>query len=55
MADLEVCEPHPPAQLHAKIDATLFRQVLTNIIRNGLEANPGRRVRFTINISAANG
>jgi signal transduction histidine kinase len=55
MADLEVCEPHPPAQLHAKIDATLFRQVLTNIIRNGLEANPGRRVRFTILIRAANG
>jgi signal transduction histidine kinase len=55
MADLEVCEPHPPAQLHAKVDATLFRQVLTNIIRNGLEANPGRRVRFTIHIRAANG
>jgi nitrogen fixation/metabolism regulation signal transduction histidine kinase len=54
-ADIEVCEPHPPAKLHAQIDATLFRQVLTNIIRNGLEANPGQRVRFTIHISAANG
>jgi signal transduction histidine kinase len=54
-ADIEVCEPHPPAHLSAKIDATLFRQVLTNIIRNGLEANPGRRVRFTIRICAANG
>jgi len=32
----------------AKIDSTLFRQVLTNILRNGIEANPGRSVNFTV-------
>jgi signal transduction histidine kinase len=34
----------------AMLDITLFRQVLTNLIRNGLEANPDRRVRFDIAI-----
>jgi signal transduction histidine kinase len=33
----------------ARVDATLFRQVLANLIRNGVEANP-RRVRFTISL-----
>lgn len=36
------------AALQARIDVTLFRQVLANLLRNGIEANPGRRVRFTI-------
>ncbi len=41
-----------PAGLAApvRLDATLFRQVLANIIRNGAEANPGRRVRITVSI-----
>jgi signal transduction histidine kinase len=30
------------------IDVALFRQVLTNIIRNGVEANPTRRVTFDL-------
>jgi nitrogen fixation/metabolism regulation signal transduction histidine kinase len=34
----------------ARIDSTLLRQVLTNIIRNGIEANPERRVRFDIEL-----
>lgn len=34
-----------------KIDHTLFRQVFTNIIRNGIEANPGRKLHFKINLS----
>ncbi len=34
--------------MRAKIDSTLFRQVLTNIIRNGVEANPGRTVGFVV-------
>ncbi len=37
-----------PTSLQADIDRTLFRQVLTNLIRNGIEANPGRDVHFTI-------
>ena len=36
----------------AKIDATLLRQVLANIIHNGMEANPGRHVRFDISLTA---
>lgn len=35
----------------AKLDATLFRQVLMNIVRNGIEANPGRVVQFTVQLS----
>lgn len=42
----------PPAGAPARIDSPLFRQVLTNIVRNGVEANPGRRVRFDIRMSA---
>jgi signal transduction histidine kinase len=34
----------------AQLDATLFRRVLMNIVRNGIEANPGRIVRFKIEL-----
>jgi signal transduction histidine kinase len=37
-----------PATARVRVDATLLRQVLANIIRNGLEANPGRHVAFDI-------
>lgn len=37
----------------ADIDPTLFRQVLVNIIRNGVEASPGRQVSFQLGLSAA--
>jgi nitrogen fixation/metabolism regulation signal transduction histidine kinase len=37
--------------MRAKLDTTLFRQVLTNIVRNGIEANPGRRVHFKIGVA----
>ena len=50
-ADIEVCEPNAPMPLRAKIDASSFRQVFTNIVRNGLEANPERRVGFQIRMS----
>ncbi|WP_161965886.1 sensor histidine kinase [Steroidobacter cummioxidans] len=49
---LELREPAEVATLYANIDTTLFRQVLTNLVRNGVEANPGREVRFTISIGA---
>lgn len=54
-ADIEVRAPVGTTALRARVDDTLFRQVLTNIIRNGLEANPRSRVRFTIDIAAAGG
>jgi nitrogen fixation/metabolism regulation signal transduction histidine kinase len=38
-------------EVRVALDATLFRQVLTNIVRNGIEANPGRRVRFVVAMS----
>jgi signal transduction histidine kinase len=44
-------ELHAPSErIPARLDAVLFRQVLANLIRNGIEANPGRRVRFTITL-----
>jgi signal transduction histidine kinase len=38
--------------LPVDIDATLFRQILANIVRNGVEANPGARVRFDIRVTS---
>ncbi len=40
----------PSAPIRARVDITLFRQVLANLIRNGIEANPGNRVRFTVTV-----
>ena len=37
----------------ADIDPTLFRQVLANIVRNGVEASPGRQVGFELRLSLA--
>jgi hypothetical protein len=34
------------------MDATLFRQVLLNMVRNGVEANLGRKVAFGIEVTA---
>ena len=51
-ADIEI---HAPPKLPARVDGTLLRQVLTNIIRNGLEANPGERVRYTLEVSVRDG
>jgi signal transduction histidine kinase len=41
----------PPVTARARVDVTLFRQVMANIIRNGIEANPGRRVRFEVSLA----
>jgi signal transduction histidine kinase len=51
-ADLQVSEAPAPLQARARIDSALFRQVVTNIVRNGVEANPGRRVRFGVRLVA---
>ncbi len=37
--------------LRARMDSALFRQVLMNIVGNGVEANPGRAVAFTIEVT----
>jgi signal transduction histidine kinase len=51
-ADLRVSEQPAPLRARARIDVALFRQVLTNIVRNGVEANPDRRVGFDIQLVA---
>jgi signal transduction histidine kinase len=45
---------HSAEELRAKLDSSLFRSVLMNIIANGVEANPGRRVEFSIEVAATN-
>ena len=47
-ADLRITEEPVPLQARVRIDAALFRQVLGNIVRNGVEANTGRRVEFAV-------
>ena len=49
-ADFEVRVPENETA-PVRLDATLFRQVLANIIRNGLEANAERRVGFVLSIA----
>jgi signal transduction histidine kinase len=44
-------EAEPAAGVHARVDRTLFRQVLTNLVRNGVEANSGRDVRFFVRMT----
>jgi nitrogen fixation/metabolism regulation signal transduction histidine kinase len=39
------------ANLRARMDGALFRQVLMNIVCNGVEANPNRAVAFTIEVT----
>lgn len=39
------------APVEVELDSTLFRQVLTNIVRNGIEANPQQSVEFSIAVS----
>ncbi len=53
LADIEVSPPADTPDVCARVDATLLRQVLNNIVRNGIEANPGRRVRFSIAVAAS--
>ncbi len=49
-AHFEVRIQAPEARV--RLDSTLFRQVLANVFRNGVEANPDRRVRFDIELTA---
>ena len=43
------------AGVQADIDPTLFRQVLTNLVRNGVEANPGHGVHFLVHLIETGG
>lgn len=50
--DIDLLTDAVPVALRVRIDATLLRQALTNIVQNGVEANPDRRVKFTVQVSA---
>jgi nitrogen fixation/metabolism regulation signal transduction histidine kinase len=50
-ARLDLKEEPTPAQARARVDAALLRQVVINIVRNGVEANPGRQVVFELRLS----
>lgn len=39
-----------PPSAPARIDPTLLRQVLANLVRNAREANPGTRLHFTVTL-----
>ncbi len=54
-ADLQVSEEPTPLQARVRLDRALFRQVVTNIVRNGVEANPDRRVGFVVRLVAREG
>jgi signal transduction histidine kinase len=47
-ADVRLHAVDCPEDLRARLDSSLLRQVLMNIVANGVEANPGRRVGFDI-------
>jgi signal transduction histidine kinase len=49
--DLDI--PDPLADSRARVDATLLRQVLANVIANGVEANRGRPVHFVVRLSGS--
>jgi signal transduction histidine kinase len=49
--EVEVGADH--ADLRARMDSSLFRQVLMNIVANGVEANPARHVSFSIQVFGA--
>ena len=52
-AKLQVSERPSPLGARARVDVSLFRQVVTNIVRNGVEANPQQRVSFEIELVAS--
>jgi signal transduction histidine kinase len=43
--------PQARTDIRSRMDAALFRQVLMNIVANGVEANPARAVSFRIAVS----
>ncbi len=51
-AQLRVSEEPAPLQAKIRGDVALLRHVFTNIVRNGVEANPGRAVCFDVGLVA---
>jgi signal transduction histidine kinase len=47
--DAQDCSP----EARVRMDPSLFRHVLTNIVRNGVEANPGRSIHFKLRVTSA--
>jgi signal transduction histidine kinase len=45
----------PSAPVRARVDVTLLRQVLANLIRNGVEANPDTTVVFGVSVADIGG
>jgi signal transduction histidine kinase len=52
-ADITVDASQCSSEARARMDSALFRQVLANIIANGVEANADRRVAFLIRVRCA--
>ena len=50
-AGTEIRLASPAAPVRARLDATLFRQVLANLVRNGVEANPGAHTGFGVSVT----
>jgi signal transduction histidine kinase len=51
-ADIQLDMAAASRDIPVRIDALLFRQVMANLVRNGVEANPDRRVRFTVQVAS---
>jgi signal transduction histidine kinase len=49
--DVQDCSP----EARVRMDPSLLRHVLMNIVRNGVEANPGRSVHFKIRVTSTAG
>jgi signal transduction histidine kinase len=45
----------PAAEVRARVDVTLFRQVLANLARNAIEANLGRSVTMGVSVTETGG
>lgn len=51
-ADIQLDTAGVSHDIQVRIDAMLFRQVMANLIRNGIEANPDKRVKFTVQVAS---
>ena len=51
-AQLQLDAQNCSSEARARMDPSLWRHVLMNIVRNGVEANPGRGVQFKIRVTS---
>jgi signal transduction histidine kinase len=52
---IEIGLAGPSAPARSRVDVTLIRQVLANLIRNGVEANPNATVGFGVSVTDTGG